>query len=561
MSMFKGLLIILLFISFKAFAQTPNIGFEDGTFNHWDCYVGQIDSITGNIRLARSIPVPNRHVLYGKESAGLKDGYGNFPFLCPNGSKYSVRLGNNSAGAQAERLSYTLTVPNRKSYSIVFNYAVVLEDPGHPVQEQPKFTAQIYDVTDDELISCPYFDFAASSTLPGFKLSAKRGYKGDAIYYKDWSTATINLSKYVGKEIQIQFTTNDCARVVHFGYAYLDILENDGNSITGNSYCEGQRNATLYAPTGFAGYEWYTADLKKLVGTGQNFTISPAPADNTEYALKIFPYPGLGCVDTLYTTVKKIDEGFRMKVTDTINSCPGYPVDLMLPEITAGTTPGTTFSYFADSLGTRYLYNPDHIDTSGTYYIQGVNAEGCMNILPVRVNITAPAITVTDPEPVDFPTTVDLTKTFVHKPEITYTYFKDAAGLNEINNYTALKYGGTYYVKATSPQGCSQLAKVNVVIHPPPPYTIVAPNTFTPNNDGINDRFSITLNGTATFKTVKIYDRYGRLVYNSALRINYWDGTSKGRNLPPGVYYWVFDGFDDYNQLEISKAGSITLLR
>jgi gliding motility-associated-like protein len=559
--MLKRLLVILLLISFKAFAQTPNIGFEDGTFTNWDCYIGKIDSISGQIELTHSNPVTDRHTMYGKTAKGIRDPYGNFPVLCPNGSKHSVRLGNYEAGAQAERLSYTLVVPNRKSYSVVFNYAVVLEDPGHPVQEQPKFTAQIYDVTDDLYIKCPYFDFAASAQLPGFKLSTTRGYKGDAIYYKDWSTATINLSSYVGKEIQIQFTTNDCARVVHFGYAYLDVLESDGNSITGNSYCEGQRNATLYAPNGFSSYEWYTSDFKTMVGTGQSITLSPPPPDNTEYALKIYPYPGLGCVDTLYTTVKKIDEGFRMKVTDTINSCPGYLVDLTLPEVTAGTSPNTSFSYFTDSLGTSYLYNPDRVDSSGTYYIQGINAEGCMNILPVRVNISAPDITVIDPRPVDFPTRVDLTKTFVHKPGITYSYFKDAAGADEINNYAALKYGGTYYIKATSGQGCSKLAKVNVVIHPPPPYTIVAPNTFTPNNDGINDRFSIAFDGIATLKTVKIYDRYGRLVYKSTARTTYWDGTNNGRNMPVGVYYWVLDGYDDYNQVEISKAGSITLIR
>lgn len=559
--MAKALFIVLLFISFGAFAQTPNIGFEDGTFNHWDCYIGKIDSVSGYIELNSSIPVPDRHTMIGKAFKRVVDPYGNFPVRCPNGSQFSVRLGNYEAGAQAERLSYTLVVPNKKSYSIVFNYAVVLEDPGHPVQEQPKFTAQIYDVTDDEYITCPYFDFAASSTLPGFKLSATRGYKGDAIYYKDWSTATINLRRYIGKKIQIMFTTNDCARVVHFGYAYLDVMESDGNSITGNSYCQGQRSATLYAPNGFSSYEWYTSDLKTLVGTGQSISISPPPPDNTEYALKIFPYPGLGCVDTLYTTVKKIDEGFRMNVVDSINACPGHPVDLTLPEVTAGTSPNTTFSYYRDSLATSYLYNPDQVDTSGTYYIQGVNAEGCMNILPVRVTIAAPEITVIDPKPVDFPTTVDLTKTFVHKPGITYSYFKDAAGADEINNYRALKYGGTYYVKATSGQGCSDLAKVNVVIHPPPPYTIVAPNAFTPNNDGINDRFPVVFDGLATLKTVKIYDRYGRLVYNSTARTTYWDGTYKGHNMPTGVYYWVLDGYDDYNQVEITKAGSITLLR
>lgn len=40
-------------------AQTPNIGFEDGTFNHWECAVGKIDSL-GNIHLVPSSPTYNR---------------------------------------------------------------------------------------------------------------------------------------------------------------------------------------------------------------------------------------------------------------------------------------------------------------------------------------------------------------------------------------------------------------------------------------------------------------------------------------------------------------------
>src|SRR4051812_46562528 len=105
MRMTKSLFIILLFISFNAFAQTPNIGFEDGTFNHWDCFEGTIDSIRG-ISLASSIPVYNRHTIYGKESATTIDQYGGFPVLCPNGSKHSIKLGNEMAGGEAERVSY-----------------------------------------------------------------------------------------------------------------------------------------------------------------------------------------------------------------------------------------------------------------------------------------------------------------------------------------------------------------------------------------------------------------------------------------------------------------------
>jgi gliding motility-associated-like protein len=558
--MCKHLVIIFLFISINAFSQTPNIGFEDGTFTNWKCYIGHVDSL-GNPQLTQTPPVYNRQTLLGKESAKVLDFYGNFPVLCPNGGNYSIRLGNSDTSREAERVTYTFTVPNQNTYSIVFNYAVVLENPNHLEYQQPKFVARVYDVTTGEYLICPAFDFAASSSLPGFKLSTARGVKGEGIYYKDWSTAAIDLSSHVGEVIRLEFTTNDCTKGQHFGYAYLDINENNGVSIAGNAYCVGQRFMTLYAPNGFASYQWYNADMSRSLGSGQSLTISPPPPDNTAYTLQIFPYPGLGCIDILHTIVKKIDEGFKLNVLETVYGCPGNGVDLTEAKVTAGSSPETTLSYYTDSLGTSYLYNPDRVLNSGKYYIQGINKEGCMNMLPVNVLVALPELSITDPTPVVFPVTVDLSKTFTHQKNETYSYYKDVEASIPVYNYTAIKYGAVYYIKAESDYGCSNIQSVNVTIAPPPPYLITAPNTFTPNSDGVNDNFAIKVEGEATFRSVKIFNRYGRLVFTGKSLTDYWDGNYNGRNLPIGVYYWVFDGIDNYYQRKISKAASIMLLR
>jgi gliding motility-associated-like protein len=558
----KKILLLFFLINVKALAQTntPNIGFEEGTFDHWQCYTGNIDQF-GVVSVSPSSPTFNRQTLIGKQSAGIKDPYGKFPVLCPNGSNYSVRLGNDSVHSEAERLTYTFTVPNGSAYSIIFNYAVVLENPAHLPFQQPKFTAQVYDVTDSKYIDCPSFDFVASSDLPGFKLSNAHGAKGESIYYKDWSTATIDLRGYLGKTIRLEFTTNDCTLGQHFGYAYLDLNENVGSSISGNTYCAGQKSITLFAPNGFAGYYWYNADLSQQIGFGQSLTISPPPPNLTTYAVKILPYPDLGCVDTIFTVINKIDEGFKLNVPDSLFGCPETGVDLTAASVTAGSSPGMTLSYFRDSLGTSYLYNPSMVDTSGTYYIQGINADGCMNISPVHIVIGNPVINVTDPNAVVFPVTVDLSKTYTHLKNVSYSYYTNAEATIPLENYTAVKYGGTYYIKGVSKIGCVSIVPVNVVIHPPPPYIITAPNTFTPNNDGINDYFSVTVAGEVTFGSIKIYNRYGQVVFTTRSQNDYWDGNFNARNLPVGTYYWVFEGTDDYYNTKVTRASSITLLR
>jgi hypothetical protein len=232
-------------------------------------------------------------------------------------------LGGPDTGRLVEQVTYTLTVPAGVPYSVILNYAVVLENPNHLPYQQPRFTAKIYDITDDKYLSCPAFDFIASSGLPGFLPGATD------VTYKNWTSATINLAGFPGKTIRLEFTAIDCTRGGHFGYAYIDVNENIGSPITGNAYCTGQNSITLSAPYGFAGYQWYDAN-NVLLNTpfqddnvppgnnGRQLTISPPPPDGSKYSVVVYPFAGLGCIDTLYTTVNKIDDGFKLAVQDTV---------------------------------------------------------------------------------------------------------------------------------------------------------------------------------------------------------------------------------------------------
>ena len=91
-----------------------------------------------------------------------------------------------------------------------------------------------------------------------------------------------------------------------------------------------------------------------------------------------------------------------------------------------------------------------------------------------------------------------------------------------------------------------------------PFYTvIVIPNSFTPNNDGINDFWDIA--GLIDYPqcTVSIFTRYGTLIYQSRGYPKSWDGTYKGSQLPMGAYYYVIDLKNSTAPL----SGSLTLLR
>lgn len=70
---------------------------------------------------------------------------------------------------------------------------------------------------------------------------------------------------------------------------------------------------------------------------------------------------------------------------------------------------------------------------------------------------------------------------------------------------------------------------------------IELPNALTPNDDGFNDSFWVTNISFYPNNTLKIYNRWGDLVYKKEGYLNEWEGTHNGKLLPTGTYYYVLD--------------------
>ena len=91
------------------------------------------------------------------------------------------------------------------------------------------------------------------------------------------------------------------------------------------------------------------------------------------------------------------------------------------------------------------------------------------------------------------------------------------------------------------------------------------PNAFSPNGDGLNDFFRVYAQyKNIVFKMV-IYDRWGRLVFESDNVDKAWDGKSGGRDCPPDSYVWVvnvgFLGQDIITQGDVVFKGTVTIVR
>jgi gliding motility-associated-like protein len=83
------------------------------------------------------------------------------------------------------------------------------------------------------------------------------------------------------------------------------------------------------------------------------------------------------------------------------------------------------------------------------------------------------------------------------------------------------------------------------------------PNAFSPNGDGINDVWNITYLNDYPNCTMDIFDRYGRIVYQTIGYNKPWDGTRNGNPVPVGVYYYIIDPKNGAPKV----TGSVTVLR
>jgi gliding motility-associated-like protein len=87
------------------------------------------------------------------------------------------------------------------------------------------------------------------------------------------------------------------------------------------------------------------------------------------------------------------------------------------------------------------------------------------------------------------------------------------------------------------------------------------PNAFTPNNDGKNDIFQPKYECVFDNYDLRIFNRWGQLVFDSRQATTGWDGTKNGQPQPTGTYVWELSYRDSLTGKTEIKKGSLVLIR
>ncbi|MCB0644813.1 MAG: gliding motility-associated C-terminal domain-containing protein, partial [Phaeodactylibacter sp.] len=231
---------------------------------------------------------------------------------------------------------------------------------------------------------------------------------------------------------------------------------------------------------------------------------------------------------------------------------------------------GTPYLYSLDTTALQSLDNlPFTINnlTAGDYQLQIESANGCM--------ITVPVFIEEGPEPlVDLGESllIDLGEAVTLKPVINFAYDslfwspEELFSCDTCETVTIVPSGNTLVtLMVIDSLGCIGQDELNIFVHPE--RHRYAPNIFSPNFDGVNDKFLIYTDPqqVARIRTFQIYDRWGDQVFVQNNIDPYdqqagWDGTFRGQKAPLGVYVY-FAEIEYIDGIVEFLKGGVTLVR
>ena len=373
MNSFKLLLSsILISLSFLTFAQPAacfNADFEDNSFTNWNGFSGSCCGIN----------TPNQGFTNQHQ---IMVGPGNDPMVAncatlsivPPGENFSAMVGDfTGTGAQASRLQYTFSI-TPQSNMIIVKYAVVLEDVGHGVSQQPRFEAQLYDAAGNPL-PCTFYQVAAANGVPGFQNCGQ--YR-----WKNWTTFGVDVTAYMGQTVTLDVATGDCSLGGHWGYAYVNASCSSLNLSA--FYCQNGANntATLTAPDGFANYVWTNAATNAQLATGQIATVNIQGVDTVNCTIT----SANGCVATLSTAVLPAE--VIGSIVDS-NVCAGYSTVLLNNTSYTNAAPDSIFWSASDGYTSNDTTFNHVFPGPGSYTVEMIvtNTANCVDTVNTVVEV------------------------------------------------------------------------------------------------------------------------------------------------------------------------------
>lgn len=219
-------------------------------------------------------------------------------------------------------------------------------------------------------------------------------------------------------------------------------------------------------------------------------------------------------------------------------------------------------------LSNATIANPiTRTDQTITYMVIGTDDKGCFKdtgYVPITV-YPIPLVTAPPDKTINIGQSVSLVPAL--SQDVTGIVWTPSHGI------TASAYPGitvkpsettTYTIEVTNAGGCRAKDDVTILVICDNANVFI-PNTFSPNNDGANDIFYVRGSGVFKIKTIRIFSRWGELIFeknnlNPNDASTGWDGTFKGKKLTPDVFVYTVDVICDNNTI-LTHKGNVALIQ
>lgn len=272
----------------------------------------------------------------------------------------------------------------------------------------------------------------------------------------------------------------------------------------------------------------------------------------TTFTLLVIDANGIRYFDSVKITV---DPVVNFTAGSNASICPYIGVTTLGAPTNPPANVDTTYTW-TPSTGLSCVNCPNPVDsglTSTVTYTMVAFDGTCRDTSYVTVTVLPPApITTTSPITIHRGQSINLNASgavsYIWVPNIAIT------GANTATPNVSPVKTTTYTVQGTDASGC--IGFDSVLVNVIDDSVLYFYNTFTPNNDGINDFWYIGNIQLYPNNEVQVFNRYGAVVYQAFGYNNQWDGTSLGTQLPDATYYYIVSTGTGQ-----TYKGSITIIR
>ncbi|GAB2822772.1 PKD domain-containing protein [Ferruginibacter profundus] len=210
---------------------------------------------------------------------------------------------------------------------------------------------------------------------------------------------------------------------------------------------------------------------------------------------------------------------------------------------------------------------PQRYDTAGNYSLRLIvtNSSGCADTVDRTVVVyPLPQIEAGPNKIIGVGSSVAILPT--GSPVVDYLW-SPSVGLSCTSCYNTIaspKNTTTYTIKVTDANGCINTDNITIIVVCNDKNVFI-PNTFSPNNDGVNDVFYPRGTGLFAIQSMRIFNRWGEMVFQKANLFPNdpsagWNGRYNGRLQNSDVYTYIIEIVCENSQV-LTYKGNITLIQ